>query len=268
MSRPSYIPAYWFPNSNFGDNLTPYIIRGMTGLTPALMDMNHPGLKYMVTGSIMAVPVVNASVWGCGIAFKNQPIPFKAHIWAVRGHLTGEALKAQNHPFNEVYGDPAMLLPRLFTPSITQKFDVGIIPHYVDTAIVYDGLALTPTQLLTNGIKIIDIQQDIESVIKDILSCRRILSSSLHGLIVSNAYKIPNAWVKFSNLLGGDDTKFYDYFSTVDKKSPSFIGLRDIKNHDKVVMQRLKMYAEQFAEYNEPTVDLDALYNSCPFKNL
>ena len=52
----------------------------------------------------------------------------------------------------------------------------------------------------------------------------KIVSSSLHGLIVSDAYKIPNVWIQFYNNIRGDNTKFYDYFKSVNRKDTSFIN--------------------------------------------
>lgn len=63
--------------------------------------------------------------------------------------------------------------------------------------------------------KIIDLTtNDVEGIITEICSCKKILSTSLHGIIVAQAYNIPALWIK-KNDIGTDGFKFYDYFSSV-----------------------------------------------------
>ena len=63
---------------------------------------------------------------------------------------------------------------------------------------------------------IIDVLNKPEIVIEQINSCKRTLSSSLHGIIVSHAYGIPSLWCKLGvTPLSGDNIKFEDYFSSV-----------------------------------------------------
>jgi hypothetical protein len=52
-------------------------------------------------------------------------------------------------------------------------------------------------------------------IAKQITKCRSTISSSLHGVICSHAYGIPSAWVKFSNIIIGDDIKYKDHYASV-----------------------------------------------------
>lgn len=239
-----------------------YLTKKISGKQPVLVDRNDECHKYMVTGSILNNDVRNASVWGCGVAWSNDRIPAKNKIYAVRGYLTGELCKAQNIPFDEVYGDPAILLPFIY-PSFFRKisYDIGIIPHYVDMKIVYDKLGYSEEELNGMGIKIINPLDDVETVADDINKCRKIISSTLHGIITSHAYGIPALWVKFSDGIGGDDFKYKDYFSTTDKSNTNFVDLRTHFSLDVI-----KEFISQEFEKTTITVSAKELFSNCPFK--
>ncbi|HCI5723053.1 TPA: hypothetical protein NPO34_005233, partial [Klebsiella variicola subsp. variicola] len=53
-----------------------------------------------------------------------------------------------------------------------------------------------------------------EFVVDEIISCEYILSTSLHGVIVAQAYDIPTLWIKHNDI-NTDGIKFYDYFDSV-----------------------------------------------------
>ena len=50
-------------------------------------------------------------------------------------------------------------------------------------------------------------------ILEEIASCEYVLSSSLHGLIVSDSFGIPNQRLVVSEKLVGDGYKFNDYYS-------------------------------------------------------
>ena len=65
-----------------------------------------------------------------------------------------------------------------------------------------------------NFIHINNDENGIKDVLDEINSCKFIFSSSLHGIILSDAYNIPV--IKFKhNKLAGDDIKFIDYFDSI-----------------------------------------------------
>ena len=258
----SYIPVYYYLSNNFGDAMSHYITAKISGHQPVLLEVNDPNPKYMLTGSILNNDVANAYVWGCGVAFSNDVIPAKTKIYAVRGRLTGELCRKQEVPFDEVYGDPALLMPRFYSPNKEKKYKLGIIPHYVDLKRVFDVLRISDSDLQKLGIKIINVCDDIESVVDQINQCEKTISSSLHGIITSNAYGVPCQWTKFTDKIGGDDFKYHDYFSTTNVKEVSFLDLRHEFNVEDVKHIANNMDIEKTII----TEDLDLLYNSCPFR--
>jgi pyruvyltransferase len=119
----------------------------------------------------------------------------------VRGPLSEKALDKKIG----VYGDPALLLPLIYNPDIKQKYEVGYTPHYIDKK-------MFPAKLLKDNELFIDVQDDWRSIVKNIKSCKKIVSSSLHGIIVAEAYGIPAEWVEYSDKVIGKGFKFRDYF--------------------------------------------------------
>jgi pyruvyltransferase len=257
----NFVPAFWYSSNNFGDALTHYLIKKISGKMPILVERDDAIEKVMVTGSILNNEVDNAIVWGCGIAWSTDKIHQHKKINAVRGFLTGKLCKQQEIIFDEIYGDPALLLPRYFFPISEKKYKLGIIPHYVDTLEVFVKLGMSKEELEQHGILIIDVLNDVEAVVRDILSCDKIISSTLHGLIVSHAYCIPAAWVKFSDAVGGDDFKFHDYYSTTKTPTVNFVDYRNEFNLD--ILKKLETYK---MPTTETVLDLNALYYACPFK--
>ena len=192
---------------NFGDDLNYYMLKKLTGKRI----FNYPQIwnirrfpKYMCIGSILNLYFMsqkNSIVWGSGARDAGLPMNgFPKKICAVRGKLTRAYLQKQGIDCPEVYGDPALLLPFLYRPVRKKKHRLGIILHFRDK-----GNKLICRMVEKAGVKaeVIDIvnYDRWEGVIDRIIECECIASSSLHGLIVADAYKIPNVWIRF-----GDDT--------------------------------------------------------------
>lgn len=258
------VRVWWHRNegvNNFGDLLGPYLVKKITGKEVVFAEPSRwPWPKtHMIIGSILAAVKRNCVVWGPGIIKKDE-IVGRAKFLAVRGPLTRKRLVEQGYDVPEIYGDPALLLPKYYQPkSGDTKYELGIIPHHVD-------YQLARTKVKDQDIKVIDLTQDIEQVIDDIYSCKRTVSSSLHGIIVSHAYGIPSVWVKLSEKLYGDNVKFYDYFQSVGISDYTPVNIFG----DMPTLDELKEIVDG-SSTAKMKVDLsqmmDMLMTACPFKS-
>ena len=107
------------------------------------------------------------------------------------------------------YGDPALLVPAYFAPKVSKTHTYGIVARWSETR--WRDAGIGP------DVKLIDLgRTDVEGVIEDMLSCRYIITGSLHALILADAYGLPSAWVMTGTAEGGE-FKFFDYFTTVNK---------------------------------------------------
>ena len=154
-------------------------------------------------------------VWGTGCIDYNGINKLPKKVYAVRGPLTRNELLKRGVSTPKVYGDPALLFPEIYNPIKNIKYEYGIIPHYIDFTDL-DSLSILK-HLESQGVKIINITAGIFHFIDELIQCKNILSSSLHGLITADAYGIPNIRLKLSDKLIGGNFKFSDYSLSVDK---------------------------------------------------
>lgn len=226
---------------NFGDFLTPYIVEKLTNKKPVLFS---PKSKFsfffkhsLMIGSIISRSQKRTLVWGSGI-IKKDDIINGGKFLAVRGPKTAQRIKELGYDSTEVYGDPALLLPILYNPKIEKKYTIGIIPHFFH----YEELINVYAEKDNTVLFINLLTNNVEDVINQILSCEKIISTSLHGLIVAHTYLIPAFWWKYGKL-NGDDIKFYDYLESLDLKINS--------NFAKLTLEEVMM----IDQYNLPDVN-------------
>lgn len=214
---------------NYGDLLSKYIVEKISGKTviwiqPKKTRWYHFNKSnYLVIGSIIHHANKHSIVWGSGIIDNEQSVT-SANYKAVRGPQTRKFLLKNGYSCPEVYGDPAILLPKYFNPEVIKHYALGIIPHYHD----YEQVR----EMYKNheDVLVVDLMTlDVEDVTRQILSCKKTISSSLHGVIVSHTYNIPSIWVKFSNKIFGDDIKYIDYLESVnlDVYEPRYISRKE-----------------------------------------
>jgi len=162
----------------------------------------------IAAGSIAHWADADSVLWGCGLIndWIASPEPPR-HVLALRGRLTRDILARRGVACGHVLGDPALLLPE-FYPASPRSGAVGIVPHYVDRGSEFVG------RCAAEGLRILDVADSVETFIATLTGCERVLSSSLHGIIIAHAYGIPAAWVEISGAVHGDGFKFFDYYSS------------------------------------------------------
>ena len=211
--------------------------------------------NYLCIGStIEALGDSNTVVWGAGCISVDKYIPKLKKVLAVRGPLTRERLLKRGIDCPEIYGDPALLISSYYHPLVNKKWKIGVIPHYVDRNNIY------VKYLERQGAKIIDLQNytDWRDIVDQVNECEYIMSSSLHGLIVSDSYRIPNIWVEFSNNIVGDRFKYMDYYLSIGKVIQTPLLINDYLYID--------YFLPYFANWSVPVIDLSKLIDVCPFK--
>ena len=238
---------------NWGDDLNYYFIQALTE-RPVVFYHNFKlaqwlHLKnYLCIGTLLdAVNYANPQtiVWGSGVSGQERTFVYPNNILAVRGPKTKEFCDRYGISCPEVYGDPALLLPLVYKASppalphregASKKYRLGIIPHVVDQQ---HPVIREIKEKYADEILVIDLAhyEKWTDVIDQICSCDCILSSSLHGLIVSDAYQIPNCWIELTGRISGGHFKYYDYASSVERsfgkpiKIENFADVRDLMDH-------------------------------------
>jgi pyruvyltransferase len=130
----------------------------------------------------------------------------KATVLALRGPLTASSVRARG---SFALGDPGLLADEL-VPDVEKAHALGIVPHWSDTNLEHrpEFKRFKPVIIRPSG--------DPLEVIRQIGQCRKIVASSLHGIIVADAYGIPRR-VEMTERFSkeGGDFKFRDYSATV-----------------------------------------------------
>lgn len=205
--------AQWCLSSNVGDALMPRVAAEVSTKHVAFADK---GPRLLLGGSILNWGDADCIAWGCGVADRAHQVDPKMQIRAVRGPLSRDVALACGAECPEIYGDPALLVPSFLPrtkPSFAQgfePFELGVVPHYV-----HYGAVLQKAAARHHSILVIDVLQPLEGVLRALWMCRAVISTSLHGLILADAYGIPCRWAEWPSIpLNGDGMKFRDYFAT------------------------------------------------------
>jgi pyruvyltransferase len=227
----------WGPHSNFGDELGPPIIQrilelatGCSAKQLSIFNIAHLGHSYynrsfpclMSVGSLWRFVMTGDHLWGTGVAYdgtvqrrceKQHRGPPQVHnltIYSSRGPKSTEQISrfcpwASNQTIASA-GDAGVLVPYLFPEYLQSKEptqEYCIIPHYNERA----------HQVFRQHRKAtLSVQQMWENITLAIQDCRKVVSSSLHGIILAEAFNIPNRRLTLSERPG--NFKFSDFYQS------------------------------------------------------
>jgi len=251
---------------NFGDALNPVLIRwisGMEAISAAATVNWRRRPVYCVLGSILGlegrllegVRRAPQVVWGAGFMYEHtRPAVVPEQVCAVRGPLSRDIYLRHGIDCPEVYGDPALLCPWFHRGEGTKRYRLGIVPHYYDKASPHvDRLRKSP------DVCVVDIENGVLQVIDEITRCERIVSSSLHGMVIADAYGIPSAWTQLSGQVAAQGFKFRDYLASVGRE-----GMEPVRLSGSTTVAEL----EQVCNGDTLSIDLDRLWDACPLPRL
>jgi pyruvyltransferase len=209
---PRTVPCIWHQENNFGDRITP-IMFDHFGFFPLLA---HPvNAEAMGVGSILQILKDyrnwNGSVLGSGLIHDQSLRLPRAHFVAVRGVRTRDNLGIGE---SVQLGDPGVLISEfLGLTRLSDAGKIGIVPHYAD---LHSSQLKSLVDKYRDELILISPRQSVRRVAEELIRCRCVLSSSLHGLIFADSLGIPNVWIKLSDRVVGKGFKFDDYYSSLD----------------------------------------------------
>jgi pyruvyltransferase len=197
--------AYWWLGvPNFGDLLTPLLLARFSDTYVHWAPFRDADM--VVVGSNLDVlpNKWRGFVVGAGkLHEKTKPDLSRATVMGLRGPLTAKGIRG-----NYCIGDPGLLADELVT--VNKRYDLGIIPHWSDTELEHrpEFQRYKPHIIRPSG--------DTCEVLREIGRCRKIISSSLHGVIVADAFGIPRR-TEMTGLFAreGGDFKFRDHNAAV-----------------------------------------------------
>lgn len=209
--------------NNFGDLLGGKIVeavlqRGRLGESaPAF-----PSQQLLSVGSVLHEANDGDVIWGSGRNGKKTPEQHRFErldVRAVRGPLTRRFLEERGLDVPKTFGDPALLLPKLYPETVrwatNKQRKYAVVPNFNE----WDFYSSAPNVVNPLG--------PLASVIEFIAGSEYVVGSSLHGVIVAEALGIPA--VAIASRVE-PDFKYRDYHSGTGRSEDSLILADDLES--------------------------------------
>lgn len=219
------IPLSWAattresPHANLGDTLSALIVAGMAGVPVRRAGFDQP-IERMVGVGTIGHNQRNGVLhfWGTGVDAERNPVDPLVHgyvrpantefnIHALRGPNSARTLRAAGIEVPDIFGDPVWMLPRFWPMRDVEKtHDLGVILHIteldgreLDSQVKASLIRYAVPDAFKDRIRLINTHcpptpEGMKAKVAEIVSCRAVVSTSLHGLVIAETYGIPCAW--------------------------------------------------------------------------
>lgn len=214
-----HVNLEWVDNGNLGDTLGIVITKWMLDKKGIELSKHTKKTSLLMTvGSLAGVGFSDVVMWGSGVhlPYNVYNIYFmrnfrKIDIRAVRGPLTRCMYLGSGYNCPEIYGDPAILMPLIYkNQSCEKKYDVSVIIHYRNKT-NFDKFE-------NENLHFIDIEtSDYESFIDEIMLSKKVISSTLHGIILAEVYGVPTVFLNSGGYVDTALTKYYDWYLSTNR---------------------------------------------------
>lgn len=213
---------WWNVITNWGDLLSPLLLNRFSNVNITWSPVESA--EIVCVGSLLGNLIKSdytGIILGTGKLFEDGVVPPFAKILALRGPLTAAGVKG-----SFALGDPGLLADELI--NVDEKLhNLGLVPHWSDHTLAKNPLFLQYKPLIINS------YDDPLSVVRQIGSCKKIVSSSLHGLILADAFNIPRRFEATASWSReGRDFKVRDHNAAINL--PFKIGVTQQANSNRV----------------------------------
>jgi hypothetical protein len=249
LGRPKALRFTWVwttethPDANLGDALSAVVVAAISRLPILRSPFSAKRERLAAVGTIgHALHFGKVHLWGTGFDMQRDrtgglvgysiPDDTELVVHAVRGRRTAAALREKGISVPEAYGDPVWFLPKIFRDPGVKTWDLGVIVHISELE-APDAQALVKAAIaryrippeFAERVRIINTYtpatiDGLREKTEEIVSCRRILSTSLHGLVIAEAYGIPCAW--FATYAGTSGSLRIDGDCPIDHRMKDF----------------------------------------------
>ena len=264
---------FGMPLTNFGDALSPIVVSAISGRRVKQSAFRGNTERLSAIGTI-AHNFANGKVhiWGSGLDRSIDPLDStsSAHafppdtdfvVHACRGANTQDVFERHGIPVTNAFGDPGWCCNKLWPDLVGNDpcYDLGIVlhlseweSHALDARPLANFARYEIPETYSGRVCLINTITDrsvdgVRRVVERISRCRRILSTSLHGIVVAEALGIPAFFFGFHGqngptVVATDDNDMMDhrmrdlYSATGKPEVPAYIQARETQSNWKDIL--------------------------------